>query len=422
MIDIDSILLEWSVRCEKGYPDINNSADWQILNEIMAEKNYSLSEIISSPESNHLVNEDAIAQDEDAIEQGTLADMLAKGKFSPKTLNRIRALVTRSVDTETFVEQFLNEHVPNKDKQYIDDIMDLMLDSGVKVETLKSYLKNRTIKYTEFVNKPTSIADKFKQTGLSTKSIESLSSFVKKGVGPFEWLLAIVLSGASRPATGDLKIDGKSFEIKAFKGRILPFNGLADAATARSSFINSYTSLKDQIPESSREQWYEIADRIKDAKLWSSGQILNTLNFLHEEFMKLSTPDINKLDAIANALKDSLTGYYTLGNVDLSWTSNVLNTNGTLKRKEFIIEWATVSFDYYIKQTDSKVENFIVTNSGTGDNRKSYASVQILIFPVKDFKKHVGTNIGLDIPSFSDTAGQANAFGLKLGSRTAVLQ
>ena len=58
MIDIDSILLEWSVRCEKGYPDINNSADWQILNEIMAEKNYSLSEIISSPESNHLVNED----------------------------------------------------------------------------------------------------------------------------------------------------------------------------------------------------------------------------------------------------------------------------------------------------------------------------------------------------------------------------
>jgi hypothetical protein len=65
MIDIESILLEWSVRCEKGYPDINNSADWQILNEIMATKNYSLSEIISSPESNHLVNEnDARIPDE----------------------------------------------------------------------------------------------------------------------------------------------------------------------------------------------------------------------------------------------------------------------------------------------------------------------------------------------------------------------
>jgi hypothetical protein len=75
MIDIDSILLEWSVRCEKGYPDINNSADWQILNEIMAEKNYSLSEIISSPESSHLVNEDVVTKD-------TLADMLAKGDFS----------------------------------------------------------------------------------------------------------------------------------------------------------------------------------------------------------------------------------------------------------------------------------------------------------------------------------------------------
>lgn len=416
MIDIDSILLEWSVRCEKGYPDINNSADWQILNEIMAEKNYSLSEIISSPESNHLVNEDVVTKD-------TLADMLAKGNFSEKTLNRIRALVIRSVDTETVVEEFLRSIVPNKDEQYIDDIMDLMLDSGVEVETLKSYLENRTIKYTEFENKPTSIADKFKQTGLSAKSIESLSSFVKKGVGPFEWLLAIVLSGAKRPTgIGDLKIDGKPFEIKAFKGRILPVNGLADAATARSSFINSYTSLKNQIPESSHEQWDEIVTRIQNPKLWSAGEILNTLDFLHVEFMKLSTPDINKLDAIANALKTSLAGYYTIGNVDLSWTSNVLNTDGTLKRKEFIIEWATVSFDYYIERSDSKVENFIVTNSGTGDNRKSYASVKILIFPVKDFKKHVGTNIGLDIPSFSDTAGFGNAFGLKLGSRTAVLQ
>ena len=416
MIDIDSILLEWSVRCEKGYPDVHNSADWQILNEIMAEKNYSLSEIISSPESNHLVNEDVVTKD-------TLADMLAKGDFSEKTLNRIRALVIRSVDTETVVEEFLRSIVPNKDEQYIDDIMDLMLDSEVEVETLKSYLANRTIKYTEFENTPTTIASKFGQTGLSTKSIESLSSFVKKGVGPFEWLLAIVLSGAKRPtAIGDLEIDGKPFEIKAFKGRILPVNGLADAATARSSFINSYTSLKNQIPESSYEQWDEIVTRIQNPKLWSSGEILNTLDFLHVEFMKVSTPDINKLDAIANALKTSLTGYYTIGNVDLSWTSNVLNTDGTLKRKEFITEWATVSFDYYIERTDSKVENFIVTNSGTGDNRKSYSSVQILIFPVKDFKEHVGKNIGLDIPSFSDTAGFGNAFGLKLGSKTAILQ
>jgi hypothetical protein len=171
MIDIDSILLEWSVRCEKGYPDVHNSADWQILNEIMAEKNYSLSEIISSPESSHLVNEDVVTKD-------TLADMLAKGNFSEKTLNRIRALVIRSVDTETVVEEFLRSIVPNKDEQYIDDIMDLMLDSEVEVETLKSYLANRTIKYTEFENTPTTIASKFGQTGLSTKSIESLSSFV----------------------------------------------------------------------------------------------------------------------------------------------------------------------------------------------------------------------------------------------------
>lgn len=405
MIDIDSLLLEWSVRCPKGYPDLNDPKDMTILYEIMSEQGISL------PTSETIVSENKITQ-------GELADILKSGKYSEKTLDKIRSLVTRSTDIEDFVEKFLEDIVPNKERRFVDDIMDIMLDSGVNQEKLKTYLSNRTIKYTDFTGTATPIASKFEATGLSPKAIESLSSFVKKGIGPFEWLLAIVLSGAKRPQNaGDLEIDGSPFEIKAFKGRILPVNGLADASTTRKSFIASYQSLRDTLPESSQNQWNEIMKAKSDSSNWSAGQILNTLDELHVNFINLAPDSIN---VIAETLRAGLSGYYiNFDKVNLNWIPNVLNQDGSLKRKEFVIEWATASFDYYIQMSDSSVKNFIVTNFS---NKKSYSSVQLLIFPVEKFKDHVGKDIGLDLPSFSETAGFGNAFGLKLGSKTAILQ
>jgi hypothetical protein len=42
---IDKLLLEWSWRCEKGYPDINNPADKKVLDKLLAEYGVSLDNI-----------------------------------------------------------------------------------------------------------------------------------------------------------------------------------------------------------------------------------------------------------------------------------------------------------------------------------------------------------------------------------------
>lgn len=34
---LDKILLEWSYRCDKGYPDVNNPADWLVLENVLVE-------------------------------------------------------------------------------------------------------------------------------------------------------------------------------------------------------------------------------------------------------------------------------------------------------------------------------------------------------------------------------------------------
>lgn len=42
---IDKLLLEWSWRCEKGYPDINNPADKKVLDKLLKEYNILLEKI-----------------------------------------------------------------------------------------------------------------------------------------------------------------------------------------------------------------------------------------------------------------------------------------------------------------------------------------------------------------------------------------
>ncbi len=39
---VDRLLVEWSYRCDKGYPDIDSAKDWAILNEILTEAGFSL--------------------------------------------------------------------------------------------------------------------------------------------------------------------------------------------------------------------------------------------------------------------------------------------------------------------------------------------------------------------------------------------
>ena len=58
MIDIDSLLLEWSVRCSKGYPDLNDPNDLLILKEVMTEMNVSfpIGEIAEQQEFSEFYN------------------------------------------------------------------------------------------------------------------------------------------------------------------------------------------------------------------------------------------------------------------------------------------------------------------------------------------------------------------------------
>ena len=50
---LDKILLEWSYRCDKGYPDVNNPADWLVLENVLVEMGIELpfERIVEAPKT-----------------------------------------------------------------------------------------------------------------------------------------------------------------------------------------------------------------------------------------------------------------------------------------------------------------------------------------------------------------------------------
>ena len=83
--NFDAILMEWSWRCEKGYPDFNNKKDIAVLKEVLNEMNLSVpnSIIIEAPGKKSEDSEKAEEVEvKDTISVKELAKTLLSGKFN----------------------------------------------------------------------------------------------------------------------------------------------------------------------------------------------------------------------------------------------------------------------------------------------------------------------------------------------------
>jgi hypothetical protein len=80
--DFDAILLEWSYRCEKGYPDFNNKKDMIALNKILKEMNL--------PIPSKLLTEAALTSDGDEL-MAKLSDK--KLNIRPEALSQIESIL-----------------------------------------------------------------------------------------------------------------------------------------------------------------------------------------------------------------------------------------------------------------------------------------------------------------------------------------
>jgi hypothetical protein len=429
--DLDAILMEWSWQCEKGYPDFNNKKDLAILKGILTEMKVSVP--INEADDNEETSNDTEA--EEAVSPKDLAKTLMAGKFSTKTLARIKSLLTRSGDIDESISNLLiKDSLGQSDAVRADDIVDIMLDGKTDAIKLNTYLTNRTISETKFTGTPTSILTAFADTGLSNSALEKLSVYRWPStpvIGGCEVLLAVLLQGGSRPGqgvSGDLRVNNKPYEVKGNGARLKGQRGYGSPKAARAGFKEGYTKLAQTlgIAMISLSGQAKVPDNTitipDDDKSYGSSQTsgwIAVIEDLNKQLLQLSEGDVDKTE-LAIAAGYGFCGIFEkLNPPDFNWISNYIKNDGTIDRTPFYKKFAEISFQYYCENgSGDQPDMFVITNITEGVKKPKPENAKILIFKADaaGFAPHILTNIGIGLPSFSESAGvQGSVISLNLG-------
>jgi hypothetical protein len=447
--EYEDILREWFYRLPKGFAESPyTDAEYAVLNEVMVERGFdpltasvmqlqlelSVIDEADNTDEEEYIDESFITEDDAAdLTADDIIRILSSGKrLSPKILNRIGKLIRRDADTDKRLEDRL-EDILGPDAKHADNILDIMYLGNTNEAKIAAYMENRTISFKKFTGTPKSINSVFSETGLSDKALDALSTYrwsATPAVGPVEVLLAILLKGGARPGSGDsgdLVVDGKKFEVKGLNARLKGQSGFGTPAAVRKAFFAGYARLaQDNGLElvsltGTAKQKDNALTIITDQAAWGSGQWIKTLNTMNQQIINAVGDDPNIYGDIAKAMGVGFSGMLEhLDWPDFAWIERYIKRDGTLDVAPFIMDLAEVAFNYYVRET--KVDWFVVTNASESKSAKK-GDKEILIFPVGDFKSHIGTHIGIVIPAFNDSAGvQGPNFGLKLGSKSKLLQ
>ena len=397
--NFDAILMEWSWRCEKGYPDFNNKKDIAVLKEVLNEMNLSVpnSIIIEAPGKKSEDSEKAEEVEvKDTISVKELAKTLLSGKFSDKTLAKIQSLLSRSGDIEENISQNLIKVLGQSDASHADDIIDIMMDGKTDAIKLNTYLENRTISDTAFMTTPTSILTAFEPTGLSNTAIEKLSVYRWPStpvIGGCEVLLAILLNGGSRPSqgvSGDLRVNNQPYEVKGLGARLKGQRGYGSPKAARAGFKKGYTELATslgiqtvllaggaKVPDNT------IVIPEEDSRYGSSQDSgwISVIEDLNKQLLQLRDGDVDKIE-LALAAGEGFCGIFEkLQPSNFNWIAKHINNDGTIDRVPFYREYAVLSFDYYCEYGSSdNPDMFVITNITEGTKKPKPENAKILIF------------------------------------------
>jgi len=436
-MNYDRIVKEWFYRLPKGYAEAPYSeTELKVLDEVLTEHNSSLKEVdqldqafndaepVDNTKKVHSLSEEWIweetAEDleervlaEDTSPVPTVDELISilsntDAKFSDKVLRRVGDLLNIDTLSSEVVEKEMTT-IMGSDASHVDDILDIVMKPGTDQPKFAAYMQNRTIPYTTFVGNAKSLIDAFKDTGLSAKSIEQLAMYKwpsMPAIGPIEVLLAVLLKDGERPTggqSGDLRVAGKPFEVKGFSARLKGQKGFGSPSGVRKAFISAYNNLSEGIAPT-------------EQSAWTSGQWLSTLESLNQQVI----PDSGYEMAISAMQSGFLAAYSNMSLNDLDWIQNYVGKNGTIDRGGFIRRLAEAAFEYYTSVED--IEIFTVTNATLAKGGPAIANSKVLMFRPSEFPKYLGSQIGIVLPSYSDSAGpQGVAFGLKLGSKTKAL-
>jgi len=263
----DKIVKEWSWRCSKGYPDINNPEDKKILDQLLQEWGAPKMEAAPAP----ILEDDG----EPEVTFDTLMDLLQSKKDSlpPEFLKKLYTQVqTKGQGLSSKVVEILSQ-------KGIEGIKEVILSTAQRLN-----VEDKLLKYLQSDNKPglealransganlvDFLADQTKLPAALINTVaQQVGSEGGKGVGKAEYALALFMNKGAKKDIGDVDVEGKHIEVKADLARLGERAGnLADLSSAleRITDIPAISNLQRYIAEIvTQVQDPAILSKVKEA-------------------------------------------------------------------------------------------------------------------------------------------------------------
>ena len=333
---LNELLVEWSYRTEKGYPDLGNPSDILILKEILEKLELPIDSILDELENGDIedkendekekpstknAKDDFEKFDDEADKRNIdpctatekeliniFRDMVNSGDINPDDPKQLKSLLNRTCAFR--LEPALKKHLVDKGfsslilKDYARQIRDLTEKESTKDRKIfNDYLKDPSRQISLPPSTKGNLKAEMRKSGLPDNIITKLITHTaqdegKKGVGMGELALAIVFKNITDSVgKGDLAIDGEYFEIKAQAATLgasikLTFNGQAYRLSQLSEVISlayQTTGNKDSLKNLVREMLLRDAQHsqeavdfgMKDMDLTSSQSIQSSIAKIH---------------------------------------------------------------------------------------------------------------------------------------------
>jgi hypothetical protein len=386
MIDIDKILSEWSYRCSKGYPDLNDPNDLNILKEVMAEMNvtFPINEIAEQQELNdwdvalndgleflqeddfyditNALNERIVIKEEADITVDDLLSLIKSKQLPQNLLNKIESLITAS-DSEASVYNFLVDTVklsPKTAKYIISQAINYRCYR--KLNEMASDPDKRLP--LADLGTEGNLLEKVESLGLPVDFIKDIWTIKepKSGVasGAGEVCYQLILQDGYSLRKGDLGVGSIEFEVKTAtksgtKETGFRLRGQNGYGIGNKSGIYVFKKIADLAYEAGIKLPPEASGERAQLYLKASDSLADTF------FVQLVEKGIT-LNQIATIYADSLLQVYTQGNKEqlIGIVEDSLAPDGKLTMDVFLPKLAAFEFQYY-----SSIENwekFLTTN------------------------------------------------------------
>ena len=221
-MSLDELLVEWSYRTEKGYPDMGNPSDILILKTILNELNLP-TDILNT------LGEDNITSDEDETQVSShskkdLLNLINNANLTNPQIQRLFKNVSGFAHKDNILN-YVNSKGFTADKFKTGDIAIETIFNGISdsnIDEFIKYIKNpKTLSSIDVAGNFTS------QLGLSSTLVRDLidiepgSDAGGSNVGKIEVFLGLMFSDVDNNVSkGDLNWNGKNLEVKGTGGRL----------------------------------------------------------------------------------------------------------------------------------------------------------------------------------------------------------